>query len=242
MAKLPANQTRIWLNAFDLSGALNSFQHDLKQEVPSVDVLNSQGPERVVGNYDYSLSTNGFFDGDEGAFDEQAFSLLGVNTDHLLSLLLGYAEGSVGARMGLVHLSEQPRSGQLGGAVLLNLNAEGSGGLSRGVVLANAIVTGAGNRTGRNLGATSGGKVFAVHFHLFAFTGTNITLKVQESSDDGGSDAYADITGLSSGALTAVGAVRKTTSANTEAYKRVAVSGTFTSATIGVVAGVVAGT
>ena len=47
---------------------------------------------------------------------------------------------------------------------------------------------------------------------------------------------------VASGALTAVGAVRATTTAATEAWKRVNISGTFTSATILVTAGTVSGT
>lgn len=41
---------------------------------------------------------------------------------------------------------------------------------------------------------------------VFSFTGTSITLKIQHSADNGVTDAYADIVGATTGALTAIGA------------------------------------
>jgi hypothetical protein len=83
--------------------------------------------------------------------------------------------------------------------------------------------------------------VFRVIFRLLSFTGTSITMKLQGSSDDGAGDAYADIAGLTSGALTAPGVVVVTTTATLEAWKRVVCSGTFSAASVVVTAGVVAG-
>lgn len=41
----------------------------------------------------------------------------------------------------------------------------------------------------------------SLFYHLFALTGTSIALKVQHSADNGVADAYADITGATTGAL-----------------------------------------
>jgi hypothetical protein len=74
------------------------------------------------------------------------------------------------------------------------------------------------------------------YLHIFAFTGTNVTVKLQGSSDDAAGDPYADITGGSFGAQTAIGAWRLSTSRSqaVERWFRVVTTGTFTSVTFAV--------
>lgn len=60
--------------------------------------------------------------------------------------------------------------------------------------------TGATNGTGVDHGAASTYGLSA-YLHVLSFTGTDVTMKIQESSDDGGADAYADVVG---GAFTEV--------------------------------------
>lgn len=240
MGKIAASVSRIYLDEFDLSGVLNSFDLSLEQERAVVTALSDAGPRRVVGNYDHKHSVQGFFDGDTGKFDAQAFVDFRTDEDHFLATIFGTTEGSRGYE-DVIRNMGQPRSGGTGGAVLLSLEGEGSGGRVRCWLLRTATLAGAGNGAGQNLGATTAGQVFAAVFRLLAFTGTSITLKVQESSDDGAVDLYADIAGLTSGALTAKGVVRATTTAATEAWKRLAATGTFTSAQIIVTVGTVAG-
>lgn len=70
------------------------------------------------------------------------------------------------------------------------------------------------------------------YLHVFAFTGTSVTVKVQSSSDNGMGDAWADVTGGSFAAATGVGAQRIQTARNAtiERYLRVVTTGTFTNA------------
>ena len=241
MAKVAAHGTRIYLDQYDLSGYLNSSEQTVDQETPVVTCFSDTGPRRVVGNYDYSHNDLGFFDGTDDAVDEIVHALLENASDHYLTKLFGAsAEGGV-AYDSLVSLTRKPQSGAVGGAVLLNVESAGRNGMARGNVLANAAVVAAGNRAGVNQGIKASGPTYAVIFRVLAFVGTNITLKVQESSDDGAGDAYVDVASLTSGALTAIGVVRATTTAALESWRRVNISGTFTSATILVTAGVVAG-
>jgi hypothetical protein len=67
------------------------------------------------------------------------------------------------------------------------------------------------------------------YLHVFAFTGTSATIKLQGSSDNGAGDAFADITG---GAFTLVTAVTKeriqtSRALAVERYMRVVTTGTF---------------
>ena len=242
MAKLSNLATRIWFDEFDFSGELNSSEQEVLPEIIKTNTFSDTGPRAIEGNYDHRHTDIGFFDASTDFMDEELFASLNEGADHFLTKLWGdNAEGSPAYDF-VVRVNSQPLSGKIGDAVLRQFSCMGSAGCARGVILANVTTTGAENRTCRNMGATAAGKLFAVIFRVFTFDGTDITLKIQESTDDAAADAYADITGLTSGALTAKGVVRATTVAATEAWKRCVVSGTFTSAVIGVTAGVVAGT
>lgn len=68
------------------------------------------------------------------------------------------------------------------------------------------------------------------YLQVFAFTGTSVTIKLQESSDNGAGDAWADVTG---GAFTAVSSaptaerIQTGRSQTVERYLRVVTTGTF---------------
>lgn len=242
MAKQPANAARIYLNHHNVSGYLTGFTDQFTQETMLVTALSDAGPRRLVGGYDVQASSLGLIDTANDDYDEQAWDAILDNSDHYLTRLpTGSAENSISYDY-VVRLTAQPRSGAIGQAILLNFEAAGANGAVRGLVLASVTSTGAESRTGRNQGVTAAGTTYAVTFRLLAFTGTNITMVVQESQNDGSPDTYATISGLTSGALTAVGTVRATTTAATEAWKRVALTGTYSSALILVTAGTVQGT
>lgn len=76
--------------------------------------------------------------------------------------------------------------------------------------------------------ASPGAFGLQMYVHLTAFTGTSVTIKLQESSDNAG-DAYADVVGATTGALSAIGATRVATGAiAVERYLKVVTTGTFT--------------
>jgi hypothetical protein len=239
VAKLSAARTRCYLDEFDISGSINSVDLGLKQVIIPVPCFGDIGPKKIVGNYDHNFKFTGFGDFVNDAFDEQVAVNFRTDEDHYLSTVFGTTEGSIGYD-DLVRTMDEVRSGQVDGAQLLNLGGEGSGGRARATLLRVGSVT-AGNGTGRNTGISTSPAVFRVIFRLLSFTGTSITMKLQGSSDDGAGDAYADIAGLTSGALTAPGVVVVTTTATLEAWKRVVCSGTFSAASVVVTAGVVAG-
>ncbi len=99
--------------------------------------------------------------------------------------------------------------------------------------------TSGGNGTGVDF-AGGGSLAFGAQFYLevTAFTGTDCTIKIQESSDNGVGDAFADVTGGAFTQVTGITAERIATS-NTqtvERYLRVVTSGTFSSITFYVMA------
>lgn len=243
MAKQPANNSRIYLDEFNLSGSLNGITRRVTQEIPIASAFSDAGPRRVVGNYDHEHSALGLFDGTAGEIDAIIHSLLDGSDHYLMETFGGGNAGDV-CYDAVVALGEKPLSAQLGGVQVLNFDAMGRGPEYRGLILGLKTSTGAENLTGVNQGTTTSGQVYAVTFRVISFTGTDITLTVEESSDNGSTDAFATISGLTSGSLSAAGVVRVTTTAATEAYKRVAIttSGGFSSAAIVVTAGVETGT
>ena len=73
--------------------------------------------------------------------------------------------------------------------------------------------------------------------HVFGVTGTSVTVKIQESSDNGVGDAWADVAGggfttVNAGSVSAqrIAAVP----ANLERYLRVVTTGTFSAASFAV--------
>ncbi len=235
MGKVASKGTRIWVDHLDLSGDLNASQLDVKQQNPSIGTFADEGPRRLSDGYDHSTSHNGFFDNLENAVDQKVFEMLGADTDHYIAQLFGAnVEGSL-VYESIEKISGEPRSVKKGEAILLNLTAEGSGQLARGILLRNGTVSGVENGTGYNQGATTLGQVYAATFRIFSGVFTHCTLKVQHSNDNGGVDPWADIATLTSGDMTAAGVVRVSTTAATKAWKRVVVEAfTGASAVIGV--------
>jgi hypothetical protein len=94
--------------------------------------------------------------------------------------------------------------------------------------------TGATNGASYDQGSASPGAFGAqFHLHVLSFTGTDATIKVQESSDDGAGDAWADVVGGAFTAVTAGPTFQRiaTAAINVERYLRVVTttSGGFSS-------------
>lgn len=128
------------------------------------------------------------------------------------------------------------------GAYLLNVTVESNGyGTQWGYLAtvgmrADASATAAASVTAFDQGSASPGAHGLVMFvHLKSLGSGSVTIKLQESSDNSG-DAYADVTGATTGALSsAPDAVRVATgSIDVERYLKVVTTGTFTDAVFGV--------
>lgn len=223
MTKVSAQQTRVYLDAFDLSGDLNSSMLDVRNELANVTTFADSGPRRVEGDYDTIHQHTGFFDGADDGIDDALFAALGSDSDHHLAQLFGGdAEGAVGYES-VVRIERQPRVARVGEALSLSFDAAGSNGTTRATVLRNASITGVGTGTGRNLGATPAGRVVVATARVVSGAFTNLAFDIQQSNDDGSADPYANVNGLAF-TFSEPGVSRKTISAATEAWKRVRVT------------------
>lgn len=123
---------------------------------------------------------------------------------------------------------------QADGGITCAVNAQSNAyGLEVAKVMTGGILTqgAAGNVASVDFGA---GAAFGLQAHLqvLSVTGTSVTVKLQQSSDDGAGDAFADVTGGAFTAATTRGTQRIQTARNqaVERYLRVVTTGVFTSA------------
>jgi hypothetical protein len=96
------------------------------------------------------------------------------------------------------------------------------------------------NGTGVDFGSWGAPASFGLqaYLHVFSFTGTSATIKLQGSSDNGVGDAFADITGGAFTTVTGATFERIQTARNQaiERYMRVVTTGTFTNLQFAVMA------
>jgi hypothetical protein len=241
VAKVASHPTRIWLDHYPLASYLTATEAKIEQETIPVTTFADAGPRRLVGNYDHMGSHSGLFDaGSTSDLDPVLASLFSDTSDHYLLQTFGSAsEGAIGLDR-VIRFKGRAFKSAVGAASLLNFEEEGSGSMIRAAILRTATVTGTGDGTGQNLGATISGQQLLVTYRILAIAGGAITMQIHESQDNGAGDAYASIAALASGSLAAVGVTRVSTTGATEAWKRVTISAmTASSATILVSIGLV---
>lgn len=227
----------LYVDGYDISGDIGS----LSNIGSPIAVLNKTGIDksamkRIHGLGDGALEFAAFHNDDPG----QAHPVLKTlpRTDRIVTYCRGTSLGSPSASMVAKQISYDPNRGDDGDLTYTIQCVANGYGLEWGRLLTagKRTDTSATNGSSLDLGSVSpgafGGQMFV---HLFSFTGTSVTVKVQESSDNGSGDAFADVVGATSGALSAVGAVRVATGAiNIERYLRVVTTGTFSNAVFAV--------
>jgi hypothetical protein len=155
-------------------------------------------------------------------------------TDTMCTLHLGDTIGAPAASLVAKQLNYDGTRNQDGSfPFAVNLQANGYG-LEWGEMHTAGIDTDTTGTNGSSLdsGAATTNFGLQAYLHVFAFTGTSVTVKIQGSSDNGAGDAFADITGATFAAANGVGWQRIETGRTqaVERYTRVVTTGTFTNA------------
>lgn len=198
--------------------------------------------ERIGGLRDGRIEWTSFFNDAAGAAHPALKDL--PTGDTVVSYLRGTTLGNDACSM----LSKQinydgTRAND--GMFTFNIQAQCTGGqgLAWGELLTTGgLVTHSGGTTGTSVdhGAASGAADTGLPgglrgiLHVTAFTGTSITVNIQQSSDNGSGDAFASVLAFS--AASAVGAQVVEVTGAIERYLRIVSTGTFSSATIAVIA------
>lgn len=231
MAKSAGLSQQFFIGGYDLSGdagAINSAGSPRGALV--VTAINKAAQERVYGLTDGQLEFATWFDDAAG---QEHLALRGLPTANRLVLwAFGGSIGSVAAMLVAKQINYDWAAGQdrsLAGRV--SCQADGVP-LEWGLLLTPGKVTHSGATNGASRDDTAGtSNGLAAQIQCSAFTGTSVTVVIQESSDNGVVDPWA--TKLSFAAISAANvAERVTATGAVERYLRVSSSGTFTSAAI----------
>lgn len=226
----------VYLDGINLSGVANQSSLSVDVDTAEVTTFADTAKTFLEGDYTHTSSITTFYDNTDDGWDELAFAAVSTQgDDHYLADVVGGATAGNVVFERMVRWTSQPRTFEIGSAIVIPLSFQGTDRLGRGTVNYAGTVTATGNKTGVNYGATASTATKYVTYRVISVSGSgSVTLEIQESSDNGSGDAFAAISGSSSGALTAVGVTRKTITAATEAYLRLSCSAYsgFTSVTV----------
>lgn len=248
---------RIYMDHYKLGDFANTFALDIARDVAEVTAFADDGKTYVGGKYGHTGSFAGFLDLADDGFDEKEHGNLTAGERWIARCPQGTTGGCV-AYESVETNTGLSRASDIGNAVQITWNGQGTGRLSRAVVLTNGeqAITATGNTTGVNVGAAASTDTMVVTVRVLAVSGSgSVTFKVQESSDNGAGDAYAQVTGWTlsekdpgtnvnigtadQATFTGVGCAKFTRTGATEAWLRINVSAFsgFTSVTVLVTAG-----
>ncbi|MFD5509108.1 hypothetical protein ACFWIB_15205 [Streptomyces sp. NPDC127051] len=233
MSKQSGLGDALYIAGYDLSGdigAVNSIAGGpAALEVTGIDKL---APERIGGLRDGHIDYTAFFNTAVGRAHARLSPL--PTSDVLISYFRGTALGGASANLVAKQLNYDPTRADDGAFTFAGSNMGNGYGLEWGTSMTAGKRTdgSATNGTSVDFGTGSTSYGLQAYLHVFAFTGTSVTVKLQESSDNGVGDAFADVVGGGFTAATGVTSQRIATASNqtVERYLRVVTTGTFSNA------------
>lgn len=237
MAKQTGLGDNLYVGGYDLSGDTGSLGNisggPTASEVTGID---KSAPERLGGLRDGSLSFTSFFN--DAALQEHVALKTLPTTDRVVTYFRGTTLGNQAACLVGKQINYDGTRND-DGSLTFAVEAKANGfGLEWGTQLTAGKRTdgSATNGTGVDLGTGSTTFGLQAYLQVFAFTGTSVTIKIQESSDNGVGDAFADVTGGTFTVVTGQTSERIATSAvlTVERYLRVITTGTFSNAVFAV--------
>lgn len=244
--------SRVCVNDLVIDGVIT--QSDINVSRPIVSHRTFSGNNVVAGKvFEPSGAISALNDYADDNWDEKLYGWIsGNNTDVKTTI---YAEGGsagAGDRAWSVigNIDSRSDAATVTDINMLNANINGEH-FARGLCLDyDLTISGTAAQTGRNVGTTAATETFVYIIHCTAFSGTTFTVQVEESSDNGSGDAYAQITGTTITAygnasagtddvtFTGTGWAIITKTGATEAWKRTNVTAaTMTSSAVTTVAG-----
>lgn len=230
MAKKSGLGAEFYIGGYDLSGDVGAIDTIASpRSVLDVTGINKSAMERVYGRIDSEIGFTTYFN-DAAGQEHPALKGL-VKTDRNVLAMMGGSLGNVGVMQVAKQINfdwARGADGSLTGKVqCLGQGVKLEWGKS---IIAASTITAAGNSASEDNAAASSNGIAAM-IHCWAFTGTSITVALQESSDDGVVDPFASI--LTFAAISAAFASERLTKTGAvERYLRLNYSGTFTSASI----------
>ena len=234
MAKTAGMGDRLYLAGYDVSGDVGSISRIAGGPRPlSVTGINKEAQERLGGIRDGGLDFMSYFN----PAAAQAHARLSPlpTTNVLGTYLRGTTIGNPAASCVAKQVNYDPNRGA-DGSLTMGVQLVSNG---FGVEWGDQLTAGARTDTGATAGTAvdfTAGSSFGLQAYLqvTAFSGTDVTITIQESSDNAG-DAYANVVGGAFASVTGITSERIATATNlaVERYLKVTTSttGGFTSVT-----------
>mgnify|MGYP001562245474 FL=1 len=237
MAKKPALSCSFLIDGINLSGDIREVALGRPSALLDATAINSAAMERLYGPVDGRMAVVCFFN---DATDRAHLTLRTKPAANRVAVFLeGATIGNMAAGLTAKQMNYDPQRGADGSLTIpVECLADGFGldyceQLTAGLRTDTAATNGA---SWDNGAATSLG--LAAYLEVTAFTGTSVTVAIQESSDNAVGDPFAAVVGGAFAAASAAGAQRIATAAGlaVERYLRVVTTGIFTNAIFSVVA------
>lgn len=134
MAKMPAKNINVTLNAVAVEAYADNVSLDVTQELPKVTSFADAGPRVATGNYDWKSGLSGAADFAAGTQDATIFGLLGSAGVAIGLDPTGATAGASDPNYdGTVCLASYGWSGSVGGAVTWKAELQGNSALTRAV-------------------------------------------------------------------------------------------------------------
>lgn len=238
MAKQSGLGDNLYVGGYDLSGDINSLRRvgggPIARDITGIDKF---AFERLGGKRDGAIELVAYFNPTPNRSHDRLNNL--PTADTIVSYFRGTSLGGHAANLVAKQINYDGNRDD-DGDLVFSVEAQANGyGLEWGQSLTAGKRTDAAptNGSGVDFGASSAFGLQA-YLHVFAFTGTSATIKLQESSDNAGADPYADVTGGAFATVTGVTSERIATSPSQtiERWLRVVTTGTFSNLIFAVVA------
>lgn len=233
MAKQSGLGDALFIAGYDLSGDIGAV-NGIGGGPALLDVtgIDKSAFERIGGIRDGHIDYTAFFNPAAGRAHLRLSTL--PTTDVILSYYRGTALGGASANLVAKQLNHDGTRADDGAFTFTGQNQGTGYGLEWGTSLTAGKRTDTTATNGSSVDFGTGSTAFGLqaYLHVFAFTGTSVTVKLQESSDNGAGDAFTDVTGGAFTAATGITSQRIATSSSqtVERYLRVVTTGTFTNA------------
>lgn len=239
MSKSTGLGDNLYVAGYNLSGDIGSVDEIGGGNEPLTSTgIDKSAMERLGGARDGRINMMSYFNPSAGQAHPR-FSTL-PTADVIVSYFRGTAIGSPAASVVAKQIGYDGTRGD-DGSFTFKVEAQANGyGLGWGEQLTAGIssLSSAGALTSYDYGAGVGTTLFGLqaYLHVFSFTGTSATVAIQDSTDNGSGDAFANITGAVFSAATGITSERIQTgrTQQVDRYLRVNVTGTFSALTFAV--------
>lgn len=196
MSKQTGLGAAFWVDGRDLSGDVGSLNRiNNSRAVLPLTGIDKLAMERTHGLRDGGMEWSCWFN--PAAAQQHATLKAVTQSDRSVAYCHRSTLGAVAAAMLAKQVSYDPSRAD-DGALTIAIAAESNGyGLEWGQLLTAGKRTDTGSTTGTGVDFGGGSTAFGLQAYLqvFSFTGTDVTIIIQESSNNGAGDAFANVTG-----------------------------------------------